>query len=800
MGRIIFLARLIGIALLVAACAGAQTPDSERILDAHPEAALCWATEGNWNFASDVCTCKIAGEEYDPAEGCRVPPVNPVCGDGGAIVPPWVCNGSNLGSETCQTQGFDGGLLSCSADCLSFDTSACTTDPPPPPPPGDLENGVWVSIPGSEMRSIYDPAIDDQWDSVGAPMSFEAIQQAWSGATCVGDELMLMGGGHADGAHNGVMAVNVLTGAWRRVTMPSPVWASEDCPGGLCTPPVGPTCTFNSCQVGPDGAPVARHTYDQITSDGTSIYVLGGSIWKSGSTGPQPRSWRLDLATATWTNLPDADTRLSGAAVSVGDEIFYAAKDFRARKYNTTSQTWQQQNLSEAVKDDTQIIYAPTNDRLYLMGDAVAWSVPRLDWPNVNVVNYSIPPTSIVQTDDVGALYYPPEELILFWAGGQTVETFDPATETWGSMTLGGENPGVVYGSGGPYGRWSYCGGRVVLVNGPDEPLYFIDVPQQSASNFEQLCAEPGVVLCDPLDTEGPYDGGGNVLFNPDGSEGVPSSDWQDKWRGKSAPVVDTSVKSSGTGSLRFTFPSMSDAGAAGNFMTNFSPDYSVEFGEGDTFHVRYKWRANCDALYFDCDPASPNYKTARRFFASDGGGNPTSFKLSIVGQGQDNSSCTPLEMVLVHGPDHYLTGYHHCGLFVGFEESLGLGNQQYQPGGQYDCQFNLPPDNRQRTWGDTGPDCFHLEADEWMTFEYGIAIGTFDQPNSHITVWASREGEPLATLVDRDFTIKSPQAGKLYGAVWLTPFMTAKDETEVHPTATFHYDELIVSTEFIDG
>ncbi len=46
------------------------------------------------------------------------------CGDG-VIDPPEVCDGNNLGGETCASQGFTGGTLACSGDCLSFDTAGC---------------------------------------------------------------------------------------------------------------------------------------------------------------------------------------------------------------------------------------------------------------------------------------------------------------------------------------------------------------------------------------------------------------------------------------------------------------------------------------------------------------------------------------------------------------------------------------------------------------------------------------------------------------------------------------------------
>jgi len=49
-----------------------------------------------------------------------------VCGNG-IIEAGESCDGANLGSATCVSQGFDSGNLTCNASC-SFDTSACTND------------------------------------------------------------------------------------------------------------------------------------------------------------------------------------------------------------------------------------------------------------------------------------------------------------------------------------------------------------------------------------------------------------------------------------------------------------------------------------------------------------------------------------------------------------------------------------------------------------------------------------------------------------------------------------------------
>ncbi len=46
------------------------------------------------------------------------------CGDN-SIGGTEVCDGTDLGGETCGTQGFDGGTLACNGTCDGFDTSGC---------------------------------------------------------------------------------------------------------------------------------------------------------------------------------------------------------------------------------------------------------------------------------------------------------------------------------------------------------------------------------------------------------------------------------------------------------------------------------------------------------------------------------------------------------------------------------------------------------------------------------------------------------------------------------------------------
>ncbi len=74
----------------------------------------------------------VIGDVNVPCSSCAVA----VCGNG-VIDAGEACDQTNLNSQTCVTQGFASGALSCNSSC-QFNTSACVASPtPPPPPPGN---------------------------------------------------------------------------------------------------------------------------------------------------------------------------------------------------------------------------------------------------------------------------------------------------------------------------------------------------------------------------------------------------------------------------------------------------------------------------------------------------------------------------------------------------------------------------------------------------------------------------------------------------------------------------------------
>ena len=330
--------------------------------------------------------------------------------------------------------------------------------------------------------------------------------------------------------------------------------------------------------------------------------------------------------------------------------------------------------------------------------------------------------------------------------------------------------------------------------------------------SFEERCSQPGVVLCDPLD-KGRVRGLGitgktPTVTLPDALQGH-YRDW--RWCGRlsgetQTPVLDERIKTSGNGSLKFVIPTRSDAGGGGYCQINFTPDNSVQFGEGDTFFVQFRVRLSCTLLFTDCNPGSPGYKKARRVYRSSDNGT-TTFKVSIINAGDHRDlnepvgSCTEQHLVLVAGTNGIVAGYHSCGWYEGHYALIGheRGSEVWdhqpkkagEPGGP--C-LSRDADEASR-------DCVRWPADEWVTITQQVTIGawvtesTDPARSSNVRIWMQRRSETPVLVIDYDRNLRAPAKRFMkYGKIWLLPYMTDKDPLEDHPEAYMWFDELIVS------
>ena len=265
---------------------------------------------------------------------------------------------------------------------------------------------------------------------------------------------------------------------------------------------------------------------------------------------------------------------------------------------------------------------------------------------------------------------------------------------------------------------------------------------------FETRCHEAGVQVCVGFDSP--------AGFLP---ARWPASGLYPAWDKVLRGTMDTAVKASGRGSLRFEIPSHSAANAAGFWLQRMGRS----FGEGSTFYVQFRQRFSQEML-------------------KNKWGN-TSWKQVIF----HNSESTCADVELTTG-QFYQEGfpimYTDCG---GRGMYTNEGTPPYKlEQGDYNCWYSHY----------NPKDCFFYPANQWVTFYYEISIGHWGKPDSTIKAWVALDGRPFRQWIELpNFVLKNDSPGHDYDSLTLLTYMTNKDTTVDHPTAYTWYDELIIST-----
>jgi hypothetical protein len=287
-------------------------------------------------------------------------------------------------------------------------------------------------------------------------------------------------------------------------------------------------------------------------------------------------------------------------------------------------------------------------------------------------------------------------------------------------------------------------------------------------ADFKARCSSAGVIRCIGFDSE---------------NEVKPHLD--PAWDGVIRGEVDPTTKASGSGSLRFTIPTKSPANTSGNFWLDFADDLSVQFGAGEEFYVQWRQRFSPELL-------QTSYK--------DGNG----WKQIVIGEGDRPGHrayvCTDIQIVV---ENTYQVGaprmYHSCGKKDGQYEPFQVFNHQAQA---WMIQNAVGCTN----YKVTSPPCFRYAANQWMTFQVRVRVGTWYQndkkykQDSTIQLWVAEEGKPSKLVIDLSpekgtgYDLVNVDPAAKYGKVWLIPYNTNKDGTQDHPTAYTWYDELIIS------
>ncbi len=292
-------------------------------------------------------------------------------------------------------------------------------------------------------------------------------------------------------------------------------------------------------------------------------------------------------------------------------------------------------------------------------------------------------------------------------------------------------------------------------------------------ADFQARCSAPGVVKCWGFDNT-TTDIVQNVNLRP-AADGV--------FYG----AMDTAVKASGAGSLRFRL-------AAGNAFANIAGQWlpgtnslamgGRTFGQNSEFYVQYRVRF------------SPEMFSNLAYWNSY-------WKQSIFHM--NLQSCGGIEITTNYRnytspTDKVPNFYTDCGQH-GFGTDPATGKYKYsgappitQQQGDYNGLCNYPDWSR----------CWKYSANEWITFYYHFKIGTWNVNNSRAEVWVSRPSskngayEKIIDIPDMIFTCNndcSATSSEGYNNITLTPYMTALS-TPAPVDAYVWYDELIISTQ----
>lgn len=282
--------------------------------------------------------------------------------------------------------------------------------------------------------------------------------------------------------------------------------------------------------------------------------------------------------------------------------------------------------------------------------------------------------------------------------------------------------------------------------------------------DFQTRCAAEGVLKCvgwdNPSDFSPAGDGYADGLY--------PAAD------GTFQGSMDTSVKTSGAGSLRFTIRPKVVPNATGYWRANFGQlGHLTGFGPHSTLYLQFRLRLSPEMLHFKWDTVSD-----------------TGWKVFIAYGPIPGPSCTGAQFVQENTyQTNVATAYTSCGtppLYSNNGNPPMLIEQ-----GDYNCSY------KHEGGYSSNHNCFTYPANTWITEYWVVEIGDFGKPNTHFTAYIASEGQPLKRFIDLpNFKFNSSaEAGDALQTILLQPYLSGASGTKNNPTAYVWFDELIIST-----
>ena len=313
---------------------------------------------------------------------------------------------------------------------------------PAKPSAASLNSPGWHSLPNTKLASVC-----PKDDSLHGTSGCAAVIRAWGGAAAdtKRNRLLIWGGGHNDYYGNEVYALDL---EMEKMTVI-----------------VAPTTQPQACvEIQHDGKPSSRHTYYNLAYIPATdqMFSFGGALACETGTASNA-TWFLDMETLGWQQNEQAKGKTKpngqpGLSVVVYDPNtnFVFIEDLSdLYKYDVAAKNYTLLNSVHGVDYHQSGVIDTAQRLLFLIGGSQFWAINIAARSNYSLQNW----TSRVHGCEAlmnqaypGLAFYPEREVVIGWAGGDSVYSFDPKTKSCTAQTYpGGPGPQQANGTNGRF-------------------------------------------------------------------------------------------------------------------------------------------------------------------------------------------------------------------------------------------------------------------------------------------------------------------------------------------------------------
>ena len=320
--------------------------------------------------------------------------------------------------------------------------ATCEGQVPDKPSAANSNSFGWHPLPNTKLASVC-----PKDDSLHGTSGCAAVIRAWGGAAAdtKRNRLLVWGGGHNDYYGNEVYALDLVLQKMMVI--------------------VPPTSQPQACvETQRDGKPSSRHTYFNLAYIPTTDMMLsfGGALACETGTASYA-TWLLDVETLQWQQnevtksktKPNGQPGLSVVVYDPGTGLVFVEDLNDLYKYDPGSKNYTALNSVHGVDYHQSGVIDASQKLLFLVGGGQFWAISVAPRSNYALQNW----TSRVHGCEVlmnqaypGLAFYPEREVVVGWAGGDSVYSFDPKTKNCTAQVYpGGPGPQQANGTNGRF-------------------------------------------------------------------------------------------------------------------------------------------------------------------------------------------------------------------------------------------------------------------------------------------------------------------------------------------------------------